>query len=732
VTSGQGSGRARHAAWLLIAAGLFTIANDYLPGAGQLNIPVLNVIGVAAVTLGLVAHVLPWHRWPQKAPIVLAPIAFGLIAFANRFGGVSHYSFGVYFVLAFTWVGLAFPPKTSLLLAPFATLAYVLPGLTTAHGPAGSVSSVTVAIPVCLLVGETIARTIEKVTNAVAQATEKQAQLEQLVAEARQRDADLREAEEQFRLAFANAPIGMSLTSLDGRFVQVNEALCQMLGRSEGELVGAPVASLTHPDDQDADRAAMGEMRTGTRRTFHTEKRYLRPDGQPVWVRLHAGVVRDEDGRPRHFVSQMEDITERKRTEAALREEAERFRLSFDNAPIGKALVAPDGRFLEVNPALCGIVGHRRDELVTKTFQDITHPDDLDADLEFVRQMLSGEIRTYSMEKRYLHADGRLMWVKLAVSLVRDDHDNPLYFISQIEDITERKRAEAALRAGEERTRRILETAGDAFVAIDQAGQITDWNRQAEETFGWPAIEVLGRPLDEVLIPPEMRSAHRHGLARFLATGQGPVLGQRVELTALHRDGHRIPVELVVWALPGDGEWTFNAFVRDITQRKAMEEELARLAMVDDLTGLRNRRGFLAIAEPIKELAQRNRQPVALLFIDLDNLKEINDRHGHGAGDQALVAMADLLRATFRESDVVARLGGDEFAVLITDGFDVKACVDRLRDIEAHDPRFGPLSFSVGIALSDGEHRSIETLIHDADAAMYEDKAAKRLAAHPR
>ena len=394
MTSGQGSGRARQAAWLLIAAGLFTIANDYLPGAGQLNVAVLNLIGVAAVTLGLVAHVLPWHRWPQKAPIVVAPIA-------NRFGGVSHYSFGVYFVLAFTWVGLAFPPKTSLLLAPFATLAYVLPGLTTAHGPAGSVSSVTVAIPVCLLVGETIARTMKKVTDAGAQATEKQAQFERLVAKARQRDADLREAEEQFRLAFANAPIGMSLTSLDGRFLQVNEALCQMLGRSEGELVGAPVASLTYPDDQAADRAAMGEMRTGTRRTFHTEKRYLRPDGQPVWVRLHAGVVRDEDGRPRHFVSQMEDITERKRTEAAL-------------------------------------------------------------------------------------------------------------------------------RAGEERTRRILETAGDAFVAIDQAGRITDWNRQAEETFGWPAIDVLGRPLDEVLIPAEMRSAHGHGLARFLATGEGPVLGQRV------------------------------------------------------------------------------------------------------------------------------------------------------------------------------------------------------------
>ena len=696
--AGHGLGPARQAAWLLSAAGCFTIANNYLPGAGHLNIGVLNLIGVSAILLGLVAHLLPWRRWSRNAPIVFAPVAFGLIALGNRFGGVSHYSFGVYFVLAFTWVGLAFPPRTSFVLAPAATIAYVIPGLTVVHGPPGSVSSVTVVIPVCLLVGETIARSMRR-------STEKQAAYERLVdmtaqgiwqidaddrtvfvnrqmaemlgyrpedmigrkasefvdedgrapvagnrprrrhgigeeydlvlphkdghpvfvsvdtrplmvdgvfagaistvadvTRTRQRDAELREAEERFRLAFANAPIGVSITSLEGRFIQVNQALCQMLGRSEDELAGAVVLSLTHPDDRAADREAMEAMRHGHRRTFHTEKRYLHAAGTSVWVRLHASVVSDDAGHPRYFVSQMEDITDYKRAEAALREEQERFRLSFDHAPIGKALVAPDGRLLEVNPALCSIVGYSRDDLLGKTFADITHPDDVHADLEPVRRLLAGEIRTYSLEQRYVHADGHTVVTSLSVSVVRDDRGGPSYFISQIEDIS---------------------------------------------------------------------------------------------------------------------------------ARKAMEAELARLAMVDELTGLRNRRGFLAAAEPLSQLAQRNEHDIALLFIDLDNLKDINDRHGHRAGDEVLVDMAGLLRTTFRESDVLGRLGGDEFAVLIPDnGLEVKACLDRLRQLARHDPRCAPLAFSVGVSRSEWTRpRSIAALIDDADAAMYREKSAKHSAA---
>ena len=586
---------ARLAGWLFLASGLLTVANNYLPGAAHLDKGVLNAIGAAAMVFGALTFALPWDRWPERASLAVFPFALALIVLGNLFGGVGPYSYAVYFVLLFMWVGVSQSPKTAFAVMPVAVAAYILPGLVREELPAGSVSSVTVAIPICLLVAETISRTVRR--------------------------ANRREAQYQ-RLA---------------------------------ELS---------------------------------------------------------------------------------REAEERFRLAFENAPIGMALVAPDGSFLRVNHSLSEIVGYSPDELVTKTFQDITHPQDLEADLAHVRQMLAGEIRTYSMDKRYLHVDGHVVWINLSVSLVWDEDGAPRYFISQIEDISERKRTEAALLASQERTRRILETAGDAFVAIDDAGHITDWNRQAEVTFGWEAADVLGRPLDEVLIPPDSREAHRRGLQHFLATGEGPVLGERLELSALHRDGHAVSVEMVIWALrEGDG-WAFNAFLRDISERKAMEEELQRQALVDELTGLRNRRGFLAVAEPLIQIAQRKRRDMALLYIDLDNMKAINDRHGHAAGDQALIETAELLRGTFRDSDIVARMGGDEFCVLLSqNGIEAKAVMDRLEDrLKArHAAGLQPaISLSVGVAKYHWDERSsIETLIDQADAAMYEEKSKKRVSGAP-
>jgi PAS domain S-box-containing protein len=124
-----------------------------------------------------------------------------------------------------------------------------------------------------------------------------------------------------------------------------------------------------------------------------------------------------------------------------LREAEERFRGSFDSAAIGMALVAPDGHWLEVNPALCELVGYSEEELLGGTFQGITHPDDLDADLEFVRRMLAGEIETYQMDKRYFHKRGHIIWIRLSVSLVRSSDGSPAYFVSQIQDIGEQRRA---------------------------------------------------------------------------------------------------------------------------------------------------------------------------------------------------------------------------------------------------------------------------------------------------
>jgi PAS domain S-box-containing protein len=143
--------------------------------------------------------------------------------------------------------------------------------------------------------------------------------------------------------------------------------------------------------------------------------------------------------------------------EEALKESEQRFRSSFDDAAIGMALVAPDGRFLQTNRSLCEILGYPEEELLGKTFQDLTHPEDLDTDLDQVRRMLAAEIRTYQMEKRYLHREGHVVWVLLSVSLVRDEEGEPLYFVSQVQDVSERKRAGEKLREAEEKYRTLVE-----------------------------------------------------------------------------------------------------------------------------------------------------------------------------------------------------------------------------------------------------------------------------------
>jgi PAS domain S-box-containing protein len=261
----------------------------------------------------------------------------------------------------------------------------------------------------------------------------------------------------------------------------------------------------------------------------------------------------------------------------ALHEAEARFRVAFQNAPIGMALCHLDGRYLQVNPALCRILGRTEDELLGARPEDITHPADRRAEAALEGSARAGE-PSYQIEKRYLRPDGSVVWAFVARSAVADREGRPLYLISQVVDLTERKHAEGALLSSEEETRRILETAQDAFVSIDADGRIRDWNRQAERVFGWPRDEALGRSLAETIIPERYREDHRRGLARFLQTGEGPVLGKRLELEALRRDGTVFPVELTIWATSAGESVRFNALVHDIADRVSAEDELRRQA----------------------------------------------------------------------------------------------------------------------------------------------------------
>ena len=398
--------------------------------------------------------------------------------------------------------------------------------------------------------------------------------------------------------------------TLTGTILEWNPAAEGIYGWSAAEIVGRPVSVLV-PPDRTGELADIVERIGWGERLAPFETVRVRKDGQRIDVAVTVSPVLDLTGEVVGASTISRDITVQKRAERALRQSEERFRLSFENASIGMALVAPDGRFLRVNRALCNIVGMSEWVLLNTTFQAITHPDDLEADLELVRQMLAGEIRTYTMEKRYVHARRHVVWVNLSVSLARDNDGRPLHFISQITDITARREAE----------------------------------RSREEAVA----------------------------------------------------------------------------------------ALAHAAVHDALTGLPNRVLLGDRLEQALMRSGRSGSPVAVLFLDLDRFKLINDSLGHAAGDQVLVTAAERLKATIRSGDAVARFGGDEFVVVAEQhvgGLPAAALAERLNAVLSEpftvDGSEVFLSASIGIAFGRGAEATAEGLLRDADAAMYRAKEGGR------
>src|SRR6267143_1800095 len=263
------------------------------------------------------------------------------------------------------------------------------------------------------------------------------------------------------------------------------------------------------------------------------------------------------------------DVIERRRTEDALRESQERFSSAFKDAAIGMALVGTDGRWLQVNPALCALVGYTEHELLATTFQAITHPDDLDADLAFVRQMLAGEIPTYHMEKRYFHKQRHIVWILLSVSLVRDPVGQPLYFISQIQDITERKQVQEKLLESEARFRAILDNSPTMIFLKDTEGRYLLVNRQFESMFHLDHKTIVGKTDVEIFSPQQAAAFQAND--REVVQGGVPL---QFEEVALHDDGphtnivFKFPLRTMEGTLYGIGGIT-----TDITERKQAEEE---------------------------------------------------------------------------------------------------------------------------------------------------------------
>jgi len=290
----------------------------------------------------------------------------------------------------------------------------------------------------------------------------------------------------------------------------------------------------------------------------------------------------------------------------------------------------------------------------------------------------------------------------------------------------------ARLVESEARRRAILDTAGDAFISMDQKGQITEWNTAATVLLGWSVTEAVGKDLADLIIAPGQRQAHRAGLARFLSTGHQSLPPGAIHVQAQRRDGALLEVEFSLSRLLWEHGWHFHAFIRDISERLEHDTQLRRFALTDALTGLSNRRAALDRLDQAVARSARHHKTVAVIFVDVDRFKNVNDTHGHAAGDAVLIEVAARLHATFRTEDTIARLGGDEFLAICEDLASPEAArvlAERIRVVLAQRYLVAghslPITASVGLAVSDRDSTA-EGLLGRADAEMYGAKAARR------
>src|SRR2546422_1057503 len=342
---------------------------------------------------------------------------------------------------------------------------------------------------------------------------------------------------------------------------------------------------------------------------------------------------------------------------------------AFDYAVIGMALVAPDGRWLKVNRALCGIVGYSEPEMLGLTYHAMTHPDDLAIISAHAARLLAGEIATYEVEKRDVHKRGHKVHVFLSMSLVRDGNGAPLYFIWQVQDISVGKSTEEALFGEQERARVTLNSIGDAVLTTDIAGNINYLNVVAERMTGWCREEAEGRPLDEVfhILDGDSRLPARNPAKMALAENKTVDMAAGVVL--VQRNGHEVGIEDSAAPIHDrDGKVTGAVLVfHDVTRARELAEKMAHLAHYDALTDLPNRVLLNERFVQATALARRHGRKAAILFLDVDRFKHINDSLGHGMGDKLLLSVATRLLACVRVSDTVSRQGGDEFLVLLPD-----------------------------------------------------------------
>jgi diguanylate cyclase (GGDEF)-like protein/PAS domain S-box-containing protein len=535
------------------------------------------------------------------------------------------------------------------------------------------------------------------------------------------------ESEERFRNAMEYSAIGMALVSTEGQWLQANKALCQFLGYSQEELQQMTFQQLTCPEDLNSDLEQLEQLVRGDISTYSMEKRYYTRSGELVWALMAVSVVRHTDGTPLYFIAQVEDINDLKQTEWVNKRLMERITLANEAGGIGiwewelePDIISWDKRMFEMYE----VPPHTKP--TWQLWFERVLPEDRPETERIIRDGLAARM-AFKLEFR-ISVKGGIRHIRALANRVLNKHGEVERLLGVNMDMTEVKQLNDALFQEKERLHITLDSIGEAVLCTDVEMNVTFMNPVAEKMSGWMQEQAIGQPLLTVLRitfgdnGPLMENIHSGDMSRS-AIEQDVVLHCRT--------GGSFDIHYSVTPLSTlDGQHIGSVLViQDVTESRKMLRQLSYSASHDALTHLANRVSFENHLKRLLLTVQEFHQRHALVFIDLDRFKAVNDTAGHAAGDALLREIASLMLSMLRSTDILARLGGDEFGLLLPDCNVESARYISGRIVEAineyhftWEGRLHRIGASAGISLIDETNYQASEVMSQADIACYSSK----------
>ena len=388
-----------------------------------------------------------------------------------------------------------------------------------------------------------------------------------------QAETKLQESESLYKQVVDSASESIVITDKNGRFLFLNPAAAKPLGGTPEEFIGKTFWDFLPSHMADTRMANIRKVfETGVGRLVEVPLAYR---GETHWFMANTQPIKDSSGKITAVLTLATDITNRKQVENTLRESEERFRLAFENANVGVCMVDMEGNLIRVNKQMCQIFGYSQDVLEKMTVYDIAHPDDVNVSPEFIEHSLSGEVEVSTFEKRYFHKEGHIIWGRVSSSLVKDANGAPDYLISHVQDITQRHRAEEALKTSESRATALLEAIPDMMFRMNREGVYLDYRAERLALYAQSVDTIIGKKNRDI-VPAAFADLVDKKIAQTLATAQMQTF--EYELPVAERGLVQYEARMVK-----SGADEVIAIVRDITEKRKLEEERLKANKMESL-----------------------------------------------------------------------------------------------------------------------------------------------------